>query len=377
MAEQIKNVIYRILPNFAHFRKCKLFCKICKFSQIFALDLSVRMTLEAILLVAIASLEDKLSECTEERKCLMSEMTAFVKELDTIAQLIEQERQRGIFLTPEMLAERRAEIKRIDLLLEKLSEKWWEQKNTVQRPIEEKLHNFKTLLRQLTFVPSTKYVKRAKSLLAIKNLCFLEMDVYVDEKSGEYAPIRVLVLDNTGAVLLDRFIKPRYSKGISKRASYETGITARDIKDALEMPQVWNELLSVLSGKYIVSFDLLPHSLELEATAHYYQLEAPVFIGESLKAQCCAYFRYYSRYGWNHHFNDSLEQYCKSLGCPLPETPGQTAYDRALGLLHMLQAMAQGFFDESEIDTQFSSSTTGDEIDDMEFERDDENEEMY
>ncbi len=297
------------------------------------------------------------------------------KKLTTIAHLIEQEKQRGVPNGRDAIEARYKKNETIESLIDEVEKEYFKGSNNDMISVQKTLHELKIRLNQIAQVPSIKKIKRAQNLLNFQNLRILEIDEHEHEESGERDLIHALVLDGAGVSLFDRFIRPRQQ--ITAQTSYKTGVTSQDLENAPTTSQVWTELLSVLSGGYVVSFDLLLYYLALEEAASHHHLEAPVLIGESLREQFRSYFRTPQRnlWGWTQH--PSLEELCKLVGTPLPEPPKQTAYDRAMGLLCVLQAMAQGFFAEAEGATMTDFSPLESDFDEMEFERDTFNENLF
>ena len=295
------------------------------------------------------------------------------KKLTTITQLIEQEKQQGVPNGREAIEARYKAIDSIERLLDEVT-KHFERNNKNTLSIEMMLQEPRGHLQQLArFLPSMKKVKRAANLLSFENLRILEIDEQHDEESDKYHIIRVVVMNNTGTVLFDRFVKP--SQEITEETSHKTGVTTQDVEDAPTLPEIWKELLAVLSGGYVVSFNMLLDYWSFEEDAHRYQLEMPVLIGESLQELCDSYFHASLSSGVKEFHYSDLERFCLHIGSPLPEPPKQTALDRATGQLRILQAMAQGFIGKAEEDLaiQFSYSDERD-FDEGEFERDESNE---
>jgi hypothetical protein len=112
------------------------------------------------------------------------------------------------------------------------------------------------------------------------------------------------------------------------------GITPQDLQEALPLPQIWLSLLDALMGKYIVCYDLKRIRILLEKSSEMYELDPLPVVGDCLLRYCLRYFQSAGFVG--------LVSLCDLVGHPLPEPPDQTAFDRAIGQLRLLEAMSQG-----------------------------------
>jgi hypothetical protein len=196
--------------------------------------------------------------------------------------------------------------------------------------IAKEIRSLKQRLRRLPVLPGLKSIRWAQSVLACPNSCILVVDT--DASGSDAAVMHVLILDCTESVLFDALVAPGHI--VSRQTMRILGVAAHDFHEAPSLPQIWLSFLATLTGRYIVSYDLNRIRLQLEANAKQYDLEPPTIIGDCLLKQCLHYFRSLGSL--------RLAMLCESIGHPLPELPDQTAIDRAVGQLRLLQAMSQG-----------------------------------
>ena len=203
----------------------------------------------------------------------------------------------------------------------------------IQRRIERLIKEVRLLqqrYKRLPLLPERKGITWAQNILAFPNSVLLVVDA--ESQAHDASIVRILILDISGSLIFDRLIASGYV--LTKQTREALGVTSSDFQQAVSLPQMWTAFLTALAGSYIITYDLPRTQRLLEAHAHQYDLEVPVIIGDCLLQQ------------WLHYCPSAglvgLHSLCEALGQPLPKPPDQTALDRALGQLHVLQAMAQG-----------------------------------
>ncbi|GAC1662070.1 MAG: hypothetical protein PVS3B3_33020 [Ktedonobacteraceae bacterium] len=110
------------------------------------------------------------------------------------------------------------------------------------------------------------------------------------------------------------------------------------------MPHVWAQLLAAIEGRFMLSFDLVLTQIQLATVAHHYNLEVPLLIGGSLAPIFDLYFGVSSQ---KNTFMDGPENkemfssFPKENVSVIQDLPSETTLDRARGMLHVLNAIAQ------------------------------------
>jgi DNA polymerase III epsilon subunit-like protein len=107
-----------------------------------------------------------------------------------------------------------------------------------------------------------------------------------------------------------------------------------EVDHAPTFAQVVPELTAALQGHYILSFNLDFDLGKLREHADRFGIEPLAVIGECLMRKAQRYF-HQSSY-------PKLAELCRRIGFPLPDHPLQSAWDRARGQRHLLEAMSQG-----------------------------------
>jgi hypothetical protein len=184
-------------------------------------------------------------------------------------------------------------------------------------------------LERLPPLPSIETVKLAQTLLAFDNLGFLVLDA--DGFGVDDDLVRILLIDRTELVHFDCVIAQEHAS--SQQAMHVPGATP-DLQHAPSLVLAWPSFLAALEGRYIVAYNLQFARLQLEKNAGEFDLECPVIVGSCLMKLCLQYFEAIGYSG--------LATLCEYIGHPLPAYPDQTAMDRAIGQLRLLQAMSQG-----------------------------------
>ncbi len=200
------------------------------------------------------------------------------------------------------------------------------------RQVEQATAELRRRLDALPTLARPEHVLWAQALLAFPNLAFLEVDT-----DGLYADadiLRIVLVDQSGAVLYDQVVQPR--RPLSSKIAYLTGITPEMVASAptLAEARCSSQLVAAFVGRYILSFNLEFDQGKLSESAVRYGLPLLPLVG------ACLMLRAQDYYGASHY--PKLADLCERLGAPLPPHPQQDALDRARGQVHLLRMMAQG-----------------------------------
>jgi DNA polymerase III epsilon subunit-like protein len=190
------------------------------------------------------------------------------------------------------------------------------------------IHTVRKRLSALPKLPGVHEVGWAQAVLALPNLAFLEVDT---DGLGEGANVlRVLLLTMTELVIFDTFVKP--PRLPSEKLLSITGITREQLERAPTFEQAWPSIVAALRGRYLVSYNLSFDESMLRSQAMLHHTEMPALIASCLMVHSTSYFQETQ--------HAKLSALCARLGYPLPEPPMQDAQARALGQLHLVQAMS-------------------------------------
>ena len=207
------------------------------------------------------------------------------------------------------------------------------ERNEIKQHLSILVREVRLLVKQfqhLPPLPAPMQIRWAQSVLASSNACILTVDV--DTSTGGPVLLRIHLLGVSESTLYDQVLAPGYI--LSGHTMRNFGITHQDLQNAHSLPHIWNSLLDVLMGKFVVCYDLERIRALLEQYARQYDLEVPVILGECLLQRVLHYFCATGFVG--------LPALCRYIGSPLPEPPDCTIFDRAYGQLHLLRTMAQG-----------------------------------
>lgn len=188
----------------------------------------------------------------------------------------------------------------------------------------------------------------AQAMLALPNLALLEVDT--DGLNDDAAVLRVLVMDTDRGTFSDILVRPPTTP--SAHVLSLTGIDTDALKQAKPFEEVWPLIVDILKGKHLLSYGLAFDLGHLARNAEKHNLEMPYLVAECLMLKSTSYLRSSSY--------RKLADLCQAIGSPLPQHPDQTAYDRARGQLHLLEAMAQGITHAHAL-PQTSSNSSEDE----------------
>jgi len=194
--------------------------------------------------------------------------------------------------------------------------------------IEREVRHLHLRLQRLQALPEVACISWAQNVLAYPNGRIM----VVDTAAEEAGVVHVLLLNFEGGICCERLVAPACV--LSEQIVRGLGLTARDLLEAPPLPHIWPALWEATMGRYILTYDLKRTSRVLESAAEQYDLDPLPIIGDCLLQRCQ---RYYKESGFT-----GLQSLCKLTGHPLPDAPDCTAFDRALGQLHLLRSMALG-----------------------------------
>ena len=207
------------------------------------------------------------------------------------------------------------------------------------------IHALEKRIERLPRGPHFPTVREAQSLLEYPNLGILAAE---ERPRSEHEPpevARLVVTNSTGIILFDHILPSLQTPSLLFACQQNMGLSASDEEAVSVMTRLWPDLLSVVKGRFILSEDNLLTQIQLMVTAERFDLEPPVVIGCSALDLCHQYLETpslaYIQAEESSLLTD-LASLCEQLGVLLPGFPRPTVLDRAIGMLHIMQAMAQG-----------------------------------
>ncbi|GCE18714.1 3'-5' exonuclease [Dictyobacter kobayashii] len=216
--------------------------------------------------------------------------------------------------------------------------------------LEEALRFMHKQIRTLPVLPSLKAIHWAQAVRAMPNLVFLELDTTGLHEDAEI--IRLVVLDIHGETLLDCLVTP--SQPLSRQIVTITGLSNAEIQvTGVPIAHALAQLRQAIHGAYVLSYNLEFDAGKLREAVQRHHLDEITIIGEDLMARAMAYL-HQSAY-------PKLEGLCQQIGQPLPPQPHQTALDRALGQIAVLNALA-----DATLKTTTASASASIDLDDEE-----------
>ena len=196
--------------------------------------------------------------------------------------------------------------------------------------LEDALSRIRRRVEHLPRLPRMEHLRWAQAVLAFPNLAFLEVDT--DGLHSDADILRIVLVDRSGTPLYAQLFKPR--RPLTRQITHLTAIHQEMVEDAPQLADAWEHITSAFAGRYILSYNLEFDQTKLHENAERYSLSPLTMIGACLMQQAQAYAGSYSY--------PKLATLCANIGFPLPDHPKQTAFDRVMGQIHLLEAMAQG-----------------------------------
>jgi len=202
------------------------------------------------------------------------------------------------------------------------------------------IHALEKRIERLPHGPHFPTVREAQSLLEYPNLGILAAEERPRSEHEAPEVARLVVTSSTGIIFFDDILP-----SLLFACQQNMGLSASDEEAVSVMTRLWPDLLSVVKGRFILSEDNLLTQIQLMVTAERFDLEPPVVIGCSALDLCHQYLETpslaYIQAEESSLLTD-LASLCEQLGVPLTGFPRPTALDRAITMLHIMQAMAQG-----------------------------------
>jgi len=188
-------------------------------------------------------------------------------------------------------------------------------------------------------------VRWAQAMLAQRKFMILVLDTVPPG-----VIIRMLAINAQGTVLFDSYVK--LEAAVLQQVSATKGIMLPDLEHAPSLKQTWSLLRPIVIDVYddtpfdpapIVSYDVSLDSdiVWRNALRDVSLLNDPIWKSLSSLHQFISECRYYFR-EWQWSSSEALATLCQRIHYVLPPQSQQTARDRALAQLRVLQAMAQG-----------------------------------
>ena len=196
--------------------------------------------------------------------------------------------------------------------------------------IEREVSLLRQRLQRLPVLPEVAGISWAQNVLTYPNGRIMIVDTAFAAEEGRI--VHVLLLNFDGDICCERLVAPGCV--VPEQIARGLGVTTRGLLEAPPLPHIWPALREAIMGHYILSYDLKRTSRGLERAAEQYDLDPLPIIGDCLLQRCQRYFNESGVIG--------LPSLCKLIGRPLPDAPACTAFDRALGQLHLLRSMALG-----------------------------------
>jgi|GEM_PF-5145138 hypothetical protein len=218
------------------------------------------------------------------------------------------------------------------------------------RNVRKKLQGLATRMELLPSIPRIEVVRFAQNILA-HNPIMLVTDEVFHQKRQRPELTRIFLMKPAEKFCFD-YQFPSFPDG--NEGNLAPG-EAVNVEEANPLPpsleKAWTEFQSVVHGRYVVAYDLPFAQVQLAVTAQRYGLPVPMLVGHSLLDLLLKYARVKEPIGeeLDEHappFTDA--QLCRVLAeediAPFVDSLRAPADQRALHLLHALQAIANGTF---------------------------------
>jgi DNA polymerase III epsilon subunit-like protein len=188
-------------------------------------------------------------------------------------------------------------------------------------------------VKDLPALPEIKAIRWAQSVLAHRDLRFLELDTTGLEQQDEI--IRFVLMDSDERIIEDFFIKTE--RPCSAEASQANGITSEMLAAGIDVAEAWERMQAALVGNYVISYSQKWDIEQLDKMAAHHDFDPITVIGEDLQRRCTQYY--------NGEYYLNLFKLAERLGYVMPESPAQNAIHRATAQVRILKAMASAVTD--------------------------------
>ena len=219
--------------------------------------------------------------------------------------------------------------------------------NVFSRTVQKKLQSLETRLALLPSAPRIEVIQLAQSILALNPVILVTDDIV----SKQQRPVltRIFLMDPSQPLCFDyQFPSSLYEDAGLLTTHGETASSDAHLLLA-SLKQEWTRLQNAIQGRYVIAFDLPLLQIQFAITARMYGLPTPVVIGHSLLDLLLKYARVKELIDGNGDentppFSDAelCNVFAKEDVTPLFHPDSGPADQRAVRLLHALQAMANG-----------------------------------
>lgn len=216
------------------------------------------------------------------------------------------------------------------------------------RTVQKKLQSLIARLALLPSAPRIEVIQLMQGILALNPLILVTDDTVNEEQRPELT--RIFLMELTEVPCFDyQFSSSSHEKAGLLAA--DGSATIGDQPPLASLEQEWAHFQTLLHGRYVIAFHLPLVQIQLAVTAKEHGLPIPMVIGHSLLDLLLKYARV------KEPIDEELEQdalpfsdthLCNVLAKedvePFTDLTSATSNQRALHLLHALQAMANGTF---------------------------------
>jgi hypothetical protein len=220
--------------------------------------------------------------------------------------------------------------------------------SSFSRTVQKKLQSLEIRLTLIPFVPRIEVILFAQTILALKPVILVTDDTFNKEKR-QLELTRIFLMELTETPCFD-YQFPSFSHENDGPPTMDKGTDA-NVADPFHatLKNVWTDFHNKLHGRYVVAFDLPFVQIQLAVTAQRSGLSVPLPVGHSLLDLLLMYARIKEPTGKDLDPDDlpfSDAQLCGLLAkedvAPFVDLSLGSADQRALHLLHALQAMTKG-----------------------------------
>lgn len=272
---------------------------------------------------------------------------AFEERLAPLTKRIENLEQRHFVEGVEAIVERSAEEDEIMRQLHSLMKLANQAGRVFYCTVQKKLQSLEARLALLPSAPRIEVIQLTQSILALNPIVLVTDDIV--NKGQRPALTRIFLMEQTKVPCFDYQFPSSLYEDIESLA-IDGGTASIDAHPLLaSLKQEWTHLQNMLQGRYVVSFHLPLTQVQLAVTASDYGLPTPVLVGHSLLDLLLKYTRV------KESIDEDLDEAAASFPdsqlysllakedvAPFVDPASGSADQRAIHLLHALQAIADG-----------------------------------